>query len=170
MGFFSDAYDLFSISLLTKLLGRIYYQDHTCAACPGSRARMLAAPRVRIARPASLALTDRSDRPGSKPGVLPIEVNALVTALALVGTLSGQLSFGWLGDRLGRKRVYGLALALMIGSSAGSGLTFGPTTSPTTVIGTLCAFPRAVPQSRRRQAPSAHSLISMQASSASSLV
>ncbi len=26
MGFFADAYDLFSISLLTKLLGRLYYQ------------------------------------------------------------------------------------------------------------------------------------------------
>jgi len=25
-GFFTDAYDLFSISLLTKLLGRIYFQ------------------------------------------------------------------------------------------------------------------------------------------------
>nr|KJB53573.1 hypothetical protein B456_009G224200 [Gossypium raimondii] len=27
MGFFTDAYDLFSISLITKLLGRIYYFD-----------------------------------------------------------------------------------------------------------------------------------------------
>ena len=26
MGFFSDAYDLFAIGMLTKLLGRIYYQ------------------------------------------------------------------------------------------------------------------------------------------------
>jgi hypothetical protein len=36
MGFFADAYDLFSISLLTKLLGRIYYQDYTCASRPAS--------------------------------------------------------------------------------------------------------------------------------------
>ena len=28
MGFFTDAYDLFCISLLTKLLGRIYYHVH----------------------------------------------------------------------------------------------------------------------------------------------
>ena len=97
------------------------------------------------------SLTRRSDRPGSKPGVLPIELNAAVTALALVGTLCGQLSFGWLGDRLGRKRVYGLALALMIGSSAGSGLTFGPTSSPAAAIGTLCAFPRAVLVARWRR-------------------
>ena len=27
MGFFTDAYDLFCISLVTKLLGRIYYFD-----------------------------------------------------------------------------------------------------------------------------------------------
>ncbi|KAG9155814.1 hypothetical protein Leryth_004068 [Lithospermum erythrorhizon] len=35
MGFFTDAYDLFCISLVTKLLGRIYY-THEGAAKPGS--------------------------------------------------------------------------------------------------------------------------------------
>lgn len=34
MGFFTDAYDLFSISLVTKLLGRIYYHVDG-AAKPG---------------------------------------------------------------------------------------------------------------------------------------
>jgi hypothetical protein len=32
MGFFADAYDLFSISLLTRLLGRIYYQARAVAS------------------------------------------------------------------------------------------------------------------------------------------
>jgi len=107
MGFFADAYDLFSISLLTRLLGRIYYQDYT---------------------------------PGAKPGQLPITVNAAVSALALVGTLLGQLSFGYLGDKLGRKKVYGLSLALMIGSALGSAMTFGPSSDPKAVMGTLCFF------------------------------
>ena len=44
MGFFADAYDLFSISLLTRLLGRIYYQARESFAfqsfaCQSSRAQ-----------------------------------------------------------------------------------------------------------------------------------
>lgn len=73
MGFFTDAYDLFSISLVTKLLGRIYYH------VDGSK----------------------------KPGTLPPNVAAAVNGVAFCGTLAGQLFFGWLGDKLGRKKVYG---------------------------------------------------------------
>uniref|UniRef100_A0A0D3HE59 H(+)/Pi cotransporter n=1 Tax=Oryza barthii TaxID=65489 RepID=A0A0D3HE59_9ORYZ len=80
MGFFTDAYDLFCISLVSKLLGRIYYTD--------------------IA----------SDTPGS----LPPNVSAAVNGVALCGTLAGQLFFGWLGDKLGRKSVYGFTLVLMV--------------------------------------------------------
>lgn len=79
MGFFTDAYDLFSISLVTKLLGRIYYT-----------------------KPDLL-----------KPGTLPPVVSASVTGVALVGTLAGQLFFGWLGDKMGRKKVYGMTLVLL---------------------------------------------------------
>jgi len=35
MGFFTDAYDLFTISLVTKLLGRIYYYNPE-SSTPGS--------------------------------------------------------------------------------------------------------------------------------------
>ncbi|VFQ76803.1 unnamed protein product [Cuscuta campestris] len=104
MGFFTDAYDLFCISLVTKLLGRIYYH------VPGS----------------------------PKPGTLPPHVSAVVNGVAFCGTLAGQLFFGWLGDRLGRKRVYGLTLVLMFGSSIASGLSFG--SSPRAVMATLCFF------------------------------
>ncbi|KAH6809009.1 phosphate transporter 1 [Perilla frutescens var. frutescens] len=105
MGFFTDAYDLFSISLVTKLLGRIYYTTN------------LKAP---------------------KPGTLPPNISSSVTGVALVGTLMGQLFFGWLGDKLGRKKVYGLTLILMIGCSLASGLSFGK--SPKGVMATLCFF------------------------------
>lgn len=63
MGFFTDAYDLFSIPVVTGLLGRLYYQ------APGA----------------------------TSPGTLPVNVNAAVSAVALCGTLAGQLFFGWLG-------------------------------------------------------------------------
>ncbi|KAH0868956.1 hypothetical protein HID58_075978 [Brassica napus] len=72
MGFFTDAYDLFCVSLVTKLLGRLYYFN-----------------------PLS-----------EKPGSLPPHVAAAVNGVALCGTLAGQLFFGWLGDKLGRKKVY----------------------------------------------------------------
>ncbi|KAL7144949.1 hypothetical protein ABFS83_07G045900 [Erythranthe nasuta] len=104
MGFFTDAYDLFSISLVTKLLGRLYYTN-------------LNAP---------------------KPGTLPPRVASSVTGVALVGTLLGQLFFGWLGDKMGRKTVYGLTLILMIVCSLASGLSFGST--PKGVMATLCFF------------------------------
>ncbi|XP_072957223.1 probable inorganic phosphate transporter 1-4 [Typha angustifolia] len=104
MGFFTDAYDLFCISLVTKLLGRIYYYI-----------------------------------PGSKdPGSLPPNIAAAVNGVAFCGTLSGQLFFGWLGDKMGRKRVYGMTLMLMVICSIASGLSFGH--SPNGVMATLCFF------------------------------
>ncbi|KAK3441155.1 inorganic phosphate transporter 1-4 [Eucalyptus grandis] len=104
MGFFTDAYDLFCISLVTKLLGRLYYHVDGAA----------------------------------KPGTLPPNVSAAVNGVALCGTLAGQLFFGWLGDKLGRKKVYGLTLLLMIICSVASGLSFGH--SAKSVMATLCFF------------------------------
>lgn len=104
MGFFTDAYDLFSISLCTKLLGRIYYFH------PESK----------------------------KPGTLTPGAAGAVTGVALVGTLFGQLFFGWLGDKMGRKKVYGITLVLMVVCSLASGLSFGH--RPQGVIATLCFF------------------------------
>ncbi|XVF66492.1 hypothetical protein PTKIN_Ptkin10aG0040000 [Pterospermum kingtungense] len=104
MGFFTDAYDLFCISVVTKLLGRIYY--HVDGA--------------------------------PKPGTLPPNVAAAVNGVAFVGTLTGQLFFGWLGDKMGRKKVYGITLLLMVVCSLASALSFG--SSAKGVMATLCFF------------------------------
>eukprot|EP00850_Spirogloea_muscicola_P020858 SM000229S07494 [mRNA] locus=s229:27820:31480:+ [translate_table: standard] len=103
-GFFTDAYDLFSIGLITKLIGRVYYSH------PGD----------------------------AKPGVLPVAANSCITGLALVGTLCGQLFFGWAGDRFGRKRVYGYTLMMMIVFAVGSALSAGR--DPLAVVVTLCVM------------------------------
>ncbi|KAG9148269.1 hypothetical protein Leryth_012228 [Lithospermum erythrorhizon] len=104
MGFFTDAYDLFCISTVSKLLGRLYYFDPSTG----------------------------------KPGKLPHTVNNMVLGVALVGTLSGQLFFGFLGDKLGRKKVYGMTLILMVLCAICSGLSFGY--SSKSVMVTLCFF------------------------------
>ncbi|KAG2302363.1 hypothetical protein Bca4012_060676 [Brassica carinata] len=104
MGFFTDSYDLFVISLVTKLLGRIYYHK------PGS----------------------------SSPGSLPDGISAAVSGVAFAGTFIGQIFFGCLGDRLGRKRVYGLTLVIMTLCSICSGLSLG--SDPKSVMITLCFF------------------------------
>ncbi|KQJ81733.1 probable inorganic phosphate transporter 1-4 [Brachypodium distachyon] len=104
MGFFTDAYDLFSISLVTKLLGRIYYFDPT----------------------------------SKTPGTLPPNVSAAVNGVAFCGTLAGQLFFGWLGDKLGRKKVYGMTLMIMVLCCVASGLSFGSGAGG--VMATLCFF------------------------------
>ncbi|KAK2983647.1 hypothetical protein RJ640_023181 [Escallonia rubra] len=104
MGFFTDAYDLFCISTVSKLLGRLYYYDPSTG----------------------------------KPGKLPHPVNNFVIGVALVGTLTGQLVFGWLGDKLGRKKVYGVTLILMVICAICSGLSFGY--SRGAVMSTLCFF------------------------------
>ncbi|KAF0892427.1 hypothetical protein E2562_015489 [Oryza meyeriana var. granulata] len=98
MGFFTDAYDLFSISLVTDVLGHVYYQ-----------------------------------------GQLPRNIYAAVTGIALCGTVPGQLVFGWLGDKMGRKRIYGVTLLLMVVSSLASGLSFSKREGRN-VVAVLCFF------------------------------
>lgn len=73
-----------------------------------------------------------------KPGKLPVNVNAAVSGVALCGTLAGQLFFGWLGDKFGRKSVYGLTLIIMIVCAIGQAMSFG--TTATAVVTTLCFF------------------------------
>ncbi|XP_039792313.1 probable inorganic phosphate transporter 1-12 isoform X2 [Panicum virgatum] len=103
-GFFADAYDLFCITLVTKLLGRIYFH------APGR----------------------------GEPGRLPPRLEAAIGGATFCGMVAGQLLFGWLGDRAGRKRFYGTTVLLMAAGSFLSGLSFG--NSAGGVMATLCFF------------------------------
>ncbi|XP_073010832.1 probable inorganic phosphate transporter 1-10 [Typha latifolia] len=103
MGLFTDSYDLFCISPVMKLIGRIYY-----------------------------------DARDGNPGLTPPTVVSATVAIALLGTVIGQLVFGALGDRIGRRRVYGLSLLLMISSSIGCGFSICRTRK--CVLTSLCFF------------------------------
>ena len=83
VGFFTDAYDLFAISIATVMLG----YSHQPAPCKLSELR-----RDSISDRISLDTLSPSQDAGIK-------------IATLVGTLAGQLVFGWLGDLVGRKRM-----------------------------------------------------------------
>ncbi|XP_028112019.1 probable inorganic phosphate transporter 1-8 [Camellia sinensis] len=105
MGLFTDAYDLFCIPPIMRLIGRVYYDD--------------------------------VDDPKKRYQV-PIAITSAMVAIALLGAVIGQLVFGHLGDRMGRRRVYGITLMLMVLSSIGCG--FSICTSPICVLTSLGFF------------------------------
>jgi len=84
VGFFTDSYDLFVISLVIPMLQYIYFDNKT----------------------------------------IPAYEKGILTASSLVGTLIGQVLFGYLGDTLGRKKVYGLTLIIMSVCAVGSAFSF----------------------------------------------
>ncbi|KAG0352808.1 phosphate:H+ symporter [Gamsiella multidivaricata] len=83
VGFFTDAYDLFAINLVTPMLGIIYFAN----------------------------------------GTLPSDLDLGIKVAASVGTFLGQIGFGYLADRLGRKRMYGIELMIIIVATLGQALS-----------------------------------------------
>ncbi|KAM1023951.1 hypothetical protein ACFX2I_037162 [Malus domestica] len=113
MGLFTDAYDLFCIPPILRLLGRVYYQKD------------------RIFRDNRFDNNDNNF-------FVRIDVATALLCVSLLGTVIGQLVFGRLGDRIGRRRVYGLSLMVMVLSALGCG--FSVCTSPGCVLVSLGFF------------------------------
>lgn len=67
VGFFTDAYDLFAINLVSPMLGFVYFSDRNNA--------------------------------------VPPDIDLGLKISASIGTFIGQIGFGYLADKLGRKRV-----------------------------------------------------------------
>ncbi|KAN0132903.1 inorganic phosphate transporter [Lactarius tabidus] len=100
VGFFTDAYDIFSISLAAKMLGYIYDKNNQL-----------------------------------EPGV-----DFGLKIASPVGNLVGQVLFGWLADRVGRKRMYGIELMVIVTSTFAQAIAgAGPTVHIVGVI-TLWRF------------------------------
>eukprot|EP01007_Sphenomonas_quadrangularis_P003250 NODE_60_length_2346_cov_1522.628211_g46_i0.p1 GENE.NODE_60_length_2346_cov_1522.628211_g46_i0~~NODE_60_length_2346_cov_1522.628211_g46_i0.p1 ORF type:complete len:709 (-),score=265.06 NODE_60_length_2346_cov_1522.628211_g46_i0:122-2248(-) len=96
VGFFADAYDIFVIGLVVNMLGYIYWVDGTSTGCAGAK-----------------GFGGALDSPCAYPKV-PVIQSQIMKASTTVGTLIGQFAFGWAGDVLGRKKIYGTELAIMI--------------------------------------------------------
>ncbi|KAL7175625.1 hypothetical protein ACSBR2_029258 [Camellia fascicularis] len=81
---------------------------------------------------------DFDDGDPNKSYQVPIAITSAMVAITLLGTVIGQLIFGYLGDRMGRRRVYGLALMCMVLGSIRCG--FFICTSPSCVLVSLGFF------------------------------
>ncbi len=89
VGFFTDSYDIFAVSLVTIMLGIVY-----------------------------------------SGGTITTPQDTAIKVATSGGTVIGQLGFGALADVLGRKRMYGLELILIIVATLAQALTGpGPATS-----------------------------------------
>ncbi|MCJ1295277.1 acid phosphatase pho5 [Xylographa carneopallida] len=81
IGFFTDAYDIFAVGLVTTMLGVVYFHN---AVSP------------------------------SKPGMIDSSADTAIKVATSGGTVIGQVGFGILADIVGRKRMYGLELIIII--------------------------------------------------------
>ena len=88
IGFFTDAYDIFAIGLVTSMLGVVYWHSAK-----------------------------------TNPGVVPVSSDTAIKVATSGGTVIGQLGFGYLADVVGRKRMYGLELILIIFATLAQSLT-----------------------------------------------
>lgn len=79
IGFFTDAYDLFAVNMVTSMLGVVFWQNAT-----------------------------------HSPGKIPAHADTAIKVSTSTGTVIGQVGFGILADIVGRKKMYGLELILII--------------------------------------------------------
>jgi PHS family inorganic phosphate transporter-like MFS transporter len=85
VGFFTDSYDIFTVSLLTTMIGIVYAQN--------------------------------------TKGVLATSSDTAIKLATSAGTVIGQFGFGALADWVGRKRMYGIELIIIIIATLGQALS-----------------------------------------------
>ncbi|KIY98746.1 Inorganic phosphate transporter 1-6 [Monoraphidium neglectum] len=106
VGFFTDAYDLYTVGLISQMIAYARFPDHLNAK--------------------------------GAYGSLPTNYDLVVKGTALIGTLVGQVVFGLLGDKFGRKAPYGWTLIIMIVTTVGCAAgTWG---TPATFMGVFAMW------------------------------
>ncbi len=106
IGFFTDAYDIFAINLVTSMLGVVYWH-------------------------------------GAKvgPGQIPSSADTAIKVATSGGTVIGQVAFGAAADILGRKKMYGIELIIIIVATLAQSLT---SSSPAISIVGILVFWRVI--------------------------
>ncbi|WP_433340774.1 MFS transporter [Streptomyces sp. CA-253872] len=71
-------------------------------------------------------IAGRLSEPGSGLPITSAQVTGLGAALYVAGACSGALFFGWLTDKFGRKKLFMVTLAVYLGATAMTALSFSP--------------------------------------------
>ena len=95
IGFFTDAYDIFAIGLVTVMLGVVYFNS-----------------------------------------AIPASADTAMKVATSGGTVIGQFGFGILADIVGRKKMYGLELIIMISATLAQALSAAA--PGITIVGVIC--------------------------------
>ena len=95
IGFFTDAYDIFAIGLVTIMLGVVYFD-----------------------------------------AAIPATADTALKVATAGGTVIGQFGFGILADIVGRKKMYGLELIIIIFATLAQALS--ASAPGLTIIGVIC--------------------------------
>ena len=66
--------------------------------------------------------------PGIFKNEVPVHIDTLVKASKILGILIGQITFGLMGDRFGTKKIYGIELIIIVGTTVASSFS-APTLS-----------------------------------------
>ncbi|PHH84714.1 hypothetical protein CDD83_1507 [Cordyceps sp. RAO-2017] len=85
VGFLLDSYDIFAINVVVTLLGLVFWSGE-----------------------------HNEDGYGGHGGVLPDSTNQALKGSTSAGIIIGMVVFGWLADALGRRKMYGIELAIII--------------------------------------------------------
>ena len=85
IGFFLDSYDIFAINLIATFLGVVFWQGK-----------------------------ESSYGYGGNGGQLPVPVSQALKGSTSAGIIIGQAVFGWLADKHGRRRMYGIELGIIL--------------------------------------------------------
>ncbi|KAJ3134518.1 phosphate transporter [Irineochytrium annulatum] len=110
VGFFTDAYDIFVISQALSMIYQVYYTSEITGGFNSTDGVYTAYNGSNFL----LSFNGAKGQPNNK------FYDAALKASTNWGNLFGQLGFGYLGDKLGRKKMYGVELIIMIVCTLGS--------------------------------------------------